>query len=57
MLVVLLSSLMADSLSETKKQATITDFFQVIERWDLPINSNSRNNWTYKSPILLLNYR
>ena len=48
---------MADNLSETKKQATIPDFFQVIQRWDLPISSNSRNNWTYKSPILLLNYR
>ena len=28
---------MADNLSETQKQATIPDFFQVIKRWDLPI--------------------
>ena len=48
---------MADNLSKTKKQAIIPDFFQVIKRCDLPISSNSRNNWTYKSPILLLNYR
>ena len=48
---------MADNLSETKKQATIPDLFQVIKRWDLVISSNARNNWTYKLPILLLNYR